>query len=111
MDVISNHPVLSTVGWLVGSLLLIGLFRGHAYMRARRRRNCLRARLSKARLDLERALHDYPLYDPPHKVEERRLPKEKAAENFDYFISVRMQRVAQLRDWLQRDFAVSTRRA
>jgi hypothetical protein len=94
------------VGWLVGALLLIGLFHGLAHMRARRRRNCLRERLSKARLDLGRALHDYPPYDPPHKVEERRLPKEKAAENFDYFMRVRMQRVAQFRNWLQQHFAV-----
>jgi hypothetical protein len=107
MDVIANHPVLSFVGWLVGSLLLIGLFHSLAHMRVRRRRNCLRERLSKARLDLERALHDYPPYDPPHKVEERRLPKEKAAENFDYFMRVRMQRVAQFRNWLQQHFAVT----
>jgi hypothetical protein len=31
--------------------------------------------------ELERALGGYPLYNPPHKVEERLLTKEKAAEN------------------------------
>jgi hypothetical protein len=107
MDFIANHQVLSFVGLVVGSLLLIGLWHGLAHMLARSRKNRLRARLSQARLDVERALDDYPLYDPPHKVEERRLPKEKAAENFDYFMRVRMQRVAQLRDWIQQHFAVT----
>ena len=107
MDFIANHQVLSFVGLVVGSLLLIGLWHGLAHMLARSRKNRLRARLSQARLDVKRALHDYPLYDPPHKVEERRLPKEKAAENFEYFMRVRMQRVAQLRDWLRQHFAVA----
>jgi hypothetical protein len=107
MDFIANHPVLSFVGLLAGSLLLIGLWHGLARMFAGFRMNRLRARLSQARLDVERALPDYPPYDPPHKVEERRLPKEKAAENFDYFMRVRMQRVAQLRDWLRQHFAVT----
>src|SRR5215471_7309570 len=107
MDFIANHQVLSFVGLVVGSLLLIGLWHGVAHMLAHSRKNRLRARLSQARLDMERALHDYPLYDPPHKIEERRLPKEKAAENFDYFMRVRMQRVAQLRDWLRQHFAVT----
>jgi hypothetical protein len=107
MDIIANHPVLSFVGWLAGALLLIGLYHGLAHMFARFRLNRMRARLSQARLEVERALHDYPLYDPPHKVEERRLPKEKAAENFDYFMRVRMRRVVQLREWLRQHFAVT----
>jgi hypothetical protein len=53
---------------------------------------------------LQRALVDYPLYDPPHKVEERRLSKDKARENFDYFMRVRQQRLAFFRDWLRRYF-------
>jgi len=61
MDIIANHPVLSIVGLLVGSLLLIGLCHGLAHMFAHFRMNRLRARLSQARLDVERALHDYPL--------------------------------------------------
>jgi hypothetical protein len=55
---------------------------------------------------LERALREYPLYDPPHKVEERLLSREKAAENFDYFMRVRLQRVAYFRQWLRRHFGV-----
>lgn len=56
---------------------------------------------------LERALRGYPLYDPPHKVEERLLSKEKAAENFDYFMRVREQRLAHFREWLRRHFGVT----
>jgi hypothetical protein len=56
---------------------------------------------------LERALREYPLYDPPHKVEERLLSREKAAENFDYFMRVRLQRVAYFRQWLRRHFGVA----
>jgi len=107
MDVIANHPMLSYVGLIVGSLLMIGLYHGLARMLARLRMDRLRVRLRKARLEVERALHDYPLYDPPHKVEEGRLPKEKAAENFDYFMRVRMKRVAQFREWLRQHFAVT----
>jgi hypothetical protein len=59
------------------------------------------------KLWLKRALRDYPLYDPPHKIEERLLSKEKAAENFDYFMGVRQRRVAYFRDWLRRYFWVS----
>jgi hypothetical protein len=58
------------------------------------------------KLWLRRALRDYPLYDPPHKVEERLLTKERATENFDYFMRVRQQRVAYFRDWLRRNFGV-----
>src|SRR5262245_58550098 len=56
---------------------------------------------------LRRALRDYPIYDPPHKVEERLLPREKAADNFAYFMSMRQQRVADFKDWLRRNFGVS----
>jgi hypothetical protein len=56
---------------------------------------------------LERALRGYPLYDPPHKVEERLLSRERAAENFDYFMLVRLQRLAYFRDWLRRHFGVA----
>jgi len=59
------------------------------------------------KLWLRRALRDYPLYDPPHKVEERLLSTEKAAENFAYFMRVREQRLAYFRDWLRRYFGVS----
>lgn len=56
---------------------------------------------------LQHALSEYPLYDPPHKIEERLLSREKAAENFDYFMRVRQQRVAYFRDWLCRHFGVT----
>jgi hypothetical protein len=56
---------------------------------------------------LDRLLKDYPLYDPPHKVEERLLPKEKAQENFDYFMRVRKERVAFFSRWLKDEFGVA----
>jgi hypothetical protein len=56
------------------------------------------------RLWLRRALRGYPLYDPPHKVEERLLPREQAVENFDYFMRVREERVAYFKNWLHRNF-------
>ena len=56
------------------------------------------------KLWLQWALKDYPIYDPPHKVEERVLSKEQALENFDYFMRVRQQRVESFRWWLRRYF-------
>lgn len=53
---------------------------------------------------LERALRGYPLYDPPHKVEEHLLSRELAAENFDYFMRVRLARLADFRSWLRQHF-------
>ncbi len=58
------------------------------------------------KLWLRRALRDYPTYDPPHKVEERLLSPEKARENFDYFMRVRLQRMAYFREWLRRYFRI-----
>jgi hypothetical protein len=55
---------------------------------------------------LRQALVGYPLYDPPHKVEERRLPPDKAEENFDYFMNVRNQRLAAFREWVESKFGV-----
>ena len=55
---------------------------------------------------LQRALADYPIYDPPHKVEERLLPKEKALENFQYFLDVRQERVRFFTDWLVSKFGI-----
>jgi hypothetical protein len=55
---------------------------------------------------LDRLLKDYPLYDPPHKVEERLLPKEKAQENFEYLMRVRKERVAFFSRWLEENFGV-----
>jgi hypothetical protein len=59
------------------------------------------------RLWLRRALRGYPLYDPPHKVEEYLLSREKADENFEYFMRVREERVAYFKNWLRRDFYVA----
>jgi len=56
---------------------------------------------------LRRALRGYPLYDPPHKVEEYLLSQEKAVENFDYFMRVRQQRTAHFQQWLRRYFRVA----
>ncbi len=53
---------------------------------------------------LRRALRDYPLYDPPHKIEERLLSKEEALENFDYFMRVRQQRLSYFENWLRQRF-------
>jgi len=57
---------------------------------------------------LQRALVNYPIYDPPHKVEERLLPKEKALENFQYFIDVRQQRLDFFTRWLGTCFGVNS---
>ncbi len=59
------------------------------------------------RVWLRRALRDYPLYDPPHKVEERLLSKEEALENFDYFMRVRQQRLSYFENWLRQRFWVT----
>jgi hypothetical protein len=58
---------------------------------------------------LTHALRNYPVYDPPHKVEERLLPKEQALENFDYFMRVRQERVAYFQKWLRRYFCTRIR--
>jgi hypothetical protein len=63
--------------------------------------------LQRRKRELERALGGYPLYDPPHKIEERLLTKEKAEENFAYFMGVRLERVAYLQGWLHRHFGVT----
>jgi hypothetical protein len=56
---------------------------------------------------LKHALRGYPLYDPPHKVEERLLSEELAANNFAYFMRVRLDRMAYFQDWLRRYFLVT----
>ena len=63
-----------------------------------------RARREAGLAALRRAMVGYPLYDPPHKVEERLLPADKAEENFDYFMSVRQQRLQHFRDWMKTQF-------
>lgn len=56
---------------------------------------------------LRRAVRDYPLYDPPHRVEERLLSREQAIENLDYFMGVRHRRLADFQAWLRRHFGVT----
>lgn len=58
------------------------------------------------KLWLKHALRGYPLYDPPHKVEERLLSDELAADNFGYFMRARLHRTAYFQDWLHRYFLV-----
>jgi hypothetical protein len=58
------------------------------------------------KLYLRRALRDYPLYDPPRKVEEYLLSREQAIENFDYFMRVRHERAAYFQRWLRHYFRV-----
>jgi hypothetical protein len=56
---------------------------------------------------LRRALRGYPLYDPPHKIEEYLLSREQAMENFDYFMRVRIERVEYFKNWLRLNFRVT----
>jgi hypothetical protein len=51
-------------------------------------------------LRVKRAIRDYPLYDPPHKVEERLLSREQALENFEYFMRHKEERVAYFHNWI-----------
>lgn len=55
---------------------------------------------------LQRALANYPVYTAPHRTEERILSKEKALENFQYFLDVRIDRVLFFNSWLSREFGV-----
>jgi len=48
----------------------------------------------------------YPQYTVPHPQSEETLEPALARENFDYFISVRLERLAAFRAWLQHHFAV-----
>ena len=52
------------------------------------------------------AIVGYPLYDVPNKQAEGRLPKDKIDENFAYFMSVRLERLAFFQSWLARWFRV-----
>ena len=50
------------------------------------------------------ASFNYPLYDCPHKNEDRLLTSAQAQENLQYLLDVRAFRVAQLRAWLKTYF-------
>jgi hypothetical protein len=53
-----------------------------------------------------RAIKGYPLYDVPHKQAEAELPESQAQENFDYFMKVRLDRLAFFQKWLLDNFGV-----
>src|SRR3954470_6082536 len=53
-----------------------------------------------------RALRGYPLYDVPHKRPERTMTEAEAQENFDFFMSVRLGRLAYFVDWMKTTFAI-----
>ncbi len=55
-----------------------------------------------------RALRGYPLYDVPHKQAERAMTGAEALENFNYFMSVRLGRLAYFVHWMTKNFAVKT---
>jgi len=56
-------------------------------------------------LRIEEAMAGYSFYDRPHK----RKPSElhEAQENFDYFMHVRLERLASFRSWLHTHFDVN----
>src|SRR5258708_37602086 len=54
-----------------------------------------------------RALRGYPLYDVPHKRAEGKMSEAEAQQNFDYFMHVRLSRLAHFTDWLRNNFAVN----
>jgi hypothetical protein len=58
---------------------------------------------------LQRALANYPIYDPPHKAEERILQRDQALENFEYFLDVRQERVRYFLSWLHSKFGLDAR--
>jgi hypothetical protein len=51
-----------------------------------------------------RAVKGYPLYNVPHKQAEAALPESQAQENFDYFVKVRLDRLAFFQKWLFDNF-------
>jgi hypothetical protein len=52
-------------------------------------------------------LADYPFYDVPHKQAERTLGEAEVQENFDYFMHVRLDRLAIFQRWLHGGFGVN----
>jgi hypothetical protein len=54
-----------------------------------------------------RAVRGYPLYDVPHEQAEGTLPENQVQENFDYFMKVRLERLAFFRKWLLDNFGVN----
>ena len=54
-----------------------------------------------------RALAGYPRYTVPHPQSEATLDAALAVENFDHFMSVRVERLVAFREWLARHFGVA----
>jgi hypothetical protein len=54
-----------------------------------------------------RAIANYPVYDVPNKQEERTLDEPRVQENFDYFMRVRLDRLAFFQKWLREWFGVN----
>jgi hypothetical protein len=54
---------------------------------------------------VKRASASYPLYDPPHKKPKRR---PQAEDNFDYFMRVRLGRLAFFQQWLRTNFDLTS---
>ena len=65
----------------------------------------IRPRYWTKHLVARRALRGYPLYDVPHKRAERTITKGETQENFEYFINVRLSRLAYFVDWMNEHFA------
>jgi hypothetical protein len=57
---------------------------------------------------VQRATNDYPLYDPPHKGKEQNLSDQEVQDNFDYFMKVRLDRLAYFQNWLRRNFGINS---
>lgn len=53
-----------------------------------------------------RAVKGYPLYDVPHKQAEGTLSEAQAQENFNYFMKMRLERLAFFQKWLLENFGV-----
>jgi hypothetical protein len=53
-----------------------------------------------------RAVRHYPLYDVPHKQDERTLDEGRIQENFSYFMRERLNRLAFFRSWLRTSFHI-----
>jgi hypothetical protein len=54
-----------------------------------------------------RAIVGYPLYDPPHKKRETTLEEQLIRDNFNYFMQVRLERLAFFQEWLRRHFGTT----
>ncbi len=56
---------------------------------------------------LAKAMLGYPVYDPPHRSEERLLSREDAIQNFNYFMQHKDDRTTHFRKWLKKYFGIN----